>query len=228
MDLLDFARGPALYGSIAVFVGGTAWRLAGLWRRPAQTDLSPPREGAPGRAAGAWQGIVRGMWPRRAFGQNAMVTTFNGYVLHIGLALTFLAYAPHIDFVRRLVGVGWPALPDPVMYLAAAASMISLLMALVFRLTDPVLKRISRADDLVTWTVTFLPFITGMAVVGGTSASILARGEHVIYRGPLALHLLALELLLIWFPFGKLMHAFLVLPSRMQLAGFFGRRGVRS
>jgi hypothetical protein len=54
---------------------------------------------------------------------------------------------------------------------------------------------------------------------------VLAR-EQVLYRGPLAIKLLSLELLLAWFPFGKLMHAFLFLPGRMQLAGFLGRRGV--
>jgi hypothetical protein len=70
--------------------------------------------------------------------------------------------------------------------------------------------------------------VTGMAMIGDPSSAILARGGHAIYRGPLAVHLLSLELLLVWFPFGKLMHAFLVLPARMQLATFFGRRGVRS
>jgi hypothetical protein len=70
-----------------------------------------------------------------------------------------------------------------------------------------------------------LPLVTGMAVVGEPSAAVLAR-EQVLYRGPLAIHLLSLELLLVWFPFGKLMHAFLFLPGRMQLAGFLGRRGV--
>ena len=66
-----------------------------------------------------------------------------------------------------------------------------------------------------------------MALVSDSSEVILAR-DHALYRGPLAVHLLMLELLLVWFPFGKLMHAFLVLPARMQLATFFGRRGVRS
>lgn len=227
MDLLDFARGPALYGSIAVFLAGTAWRLAGLWRRPPQTDLSPPREGAPGRAAGAWQGIVRGMWPRRVFGQNAMVTTFNGYVLHIGLALTFLAYAPHIDFVRRLIGVGWPALPDPVMYLSAAAVMFALLFALWSRIDDPVRRRISSADDYVTWVITFLPFVTGMAVISEPSGAVAAR-DAVLYRLPLAVHLLSLELLLLWFPFGKLMHAVLFPFSRGATGMRFSHRGVKA
>jgi nitrate reductase gamma subunit len=148
-------------------------------------------------------------------------------VFHVGLALVFFGYAPHIAFIHRLTGLAWPALPDWLVYLAAAATIISLLMALLFRLTDPVLRRISGADDIITWAVTMLPLLTGMAVLGDPSAAILAR-DHPVYRGPLAVHLLSLELLLVWFPFGKLMHAFLVLPARMQLATFFGRRGVQS
>ncbi len=227
MDLLDIARGPALAGSITVFVLGVAWRLLGLWRRPSQRDLSPPREGAPGRLAGALQGIVRGLWPRREFGQNAMVTTFNGYVLHLGLVLVVLAYAPHIAFVRRLTGFGWPALPDPVMYIAAAAAMFALLFALWSRLDDPVRRRISSADDYVTWVVTFLPFITGMAVISEPSGAVAAR-DAVLYRMPLALHLLSLELLLLWFPFGKLMHAVLFAFSRAATGMRFSHRGAQA
>ena len=72
-----------------------------------------------------------------------------------------------------------------------------------------------------------LPLMTGMAVVGESSASLLAHGSP-LYRGPLAVHLLSMELLLVWFPFGKLMHAFLLFPNRMRLARFFERRGVRT
>lgn len=114
-----------------------------------------------------------------------------------------------------------------VMYIAATATIVSLLIALLFRLTDPVLKKISRTDDMLTWALTMLPLITGMAVVGESSASLLAPSSPH-YRGPLAVHLLSLELLLVWFPFGKLMHAFLVFPNRMRLARFFGRREIRA
>ena len=37
----------------------------------------------------------------------------------------------------------------------------------------------------------------------------LPDASYTIYRNPVALHLLSLELLLVWFPSGKLMHAFL-------------------
>ena len=185
MDLLNFARGPALTLALVVLVLGTLWRLAGVLRRPRMPDLSPPRAGAPSNLVGALRGIVRGMWPRKEFGQTALVTTINGYVFHIGLALVFFGYAPHIAFIRRITGLSWRALPDSVMYLAAGAAVVSLLLALGSRLTDPVLRKISNADDMITWTITFLPILTGMAVVSEPSAVILAR-DHVIYAGPLA------------------------------------------
>jgi nitrate reductase gamma subunit len=226
MDLLDLARGPGLAVALAVFVLGTAWRLMGVLRLPRMPDLSPPRAGAPTARAGAWSAIARGMWPRREFGQAAMVTTFNGYVFHIGLALVFLGYAPHIAFVRRITWLHWPALPDVVMVLASGATIVSLPLALWMRITDPVLQRISRGDDWISWTVTFLPFVTGMAVVAEPSAALMADGAHTAYRTPLALHLISLELLLLWFPFGKLMHAVLFALSRGATGVRFSHRGV--
>jgi len=226
MDLLDFARGPALAVALTVAVGGSLWRLAALLRLPRRPDRSEPREGAPSPPRAALDGVVRGMWPRRSFGQAAMVTTFNGYVFHIGLALIVFGYMPHIEFVRRLTGLGWPALPDSVMMLAAGVTIVSLLFALWQRLSDPVLRQISRPDDFISWTLTFLPIMTGMAVMIDTSEIFLSR-HHVVYRGPVAVHLLSVELFLIWFPFGKLAHAFLFAFARGATGMRFRRRGVR-
>lgn len=226
MDLLDFARGPALVFALLVFVLGTGWRMWGVLSRPRMADLSPAREGMPSDMVGALRHIVRCMWPRKEFGATTMVATANGYVFHIGLALIFFGYAPHIAFIRRLTGLSWPALPDLVMYLAAGATIAAMLLALIVRLRDPVRRKISIADDWIAWTITFLPVITGMAVINESSALVVAR-DHVVFRGPLALHLLTLELLLIWFPFGKLMHAFLFAFSRGATGIRFNHRGVK-
>lgn len=225
MDMLDWARGPLLKIAVFVFVVGVAWRFFALWRLPAATAGGAPPRQAFGTVDALKASLSR-MTPHRGFHPSATLVTINPYVFHIGLALIFFGYAPHIAFIRRVIGLGWPALPDMVMYIAAAATIVSLLIALLFRLTDPVLKKISRADDMLTWFITMLPLMTGMAVVGEPSLALMAHASP-LFRGPLAVHLLSMELLLVWFPFGKLMHAFLVLPNRMQLARFFGRKGVR-
>jgi nitrate reductase gamma subunit len=226
MDLLDIARGPALWFALAVFALGTLWRLAGVLRLPRRLDRSPPRAGAPGAATAAARAVLSGLVPRRGFAPATRIASFNGYVFHVGLALVVFGYAPHIAFVQRLTGLSWPALPDAVMYLAAAVTIVSLLMALWLRLGDPVLRLISGPDDWISWSVTFLPLVTGMAVATDPSAALLAR-DAVLYRTPLAVHLLTLELLLVWFPFGKLMHAVLFAFSRGATGMRFAHRGVK-
>lgn len=225
MDLLDIARGPALWFAGGVFVLGTLWRLLrvlGLQRLP---DLSPARAGAPSTLVAASHAIVRGMWPRKAFAPHTLPVTLNGYVFHIGLAVVCFGYAPHIAFIGRTTGLFWPALPDAAMYVAASATIVALVLALVMRLTDPVRRMISSADDWITWAIVFLPIVTGMALLVEPSAAIMTRGD-ALYRAPLALHLLALELLLVWFPFGKLMHAVLFAFSRGATGVRFSHRGV--
>ncbi len=226
MDILSLTRGPALVLALGVFVLGALWRLAAILRRPRMPDLSPAREGAPSDLIGALRAVQHGLWPRKEFAQAALGSTINGYVFHLGLALVFLGYAPHIAFVQRLSGLSWPPLPDAVMYLAAGATIVSLLLAVVSRLTNAVLRKISTADDLITWTLVMLPMLTGMSVVVEPSLAILAR-DHVTYPIPLAIHLLSVELLLIWFPFGKLMHAFLFVFSRGATGMRFSHRGVQ-
>ena len=55
----------------------------------------------------------------------------------------------------------------------------------------------------------------------------LFTNDDVLYEGPLAVHLLSLELLLVWFPMGKLMHAVLFAFSRGATGARFSHRGVR-
>lgn len=227
MTVLEFAQGPALAFALTVFVAGTLWRLVGILRLPRHADLSPARAGAPSPLAGALHANLRAMWPRPEFRPRTMHVVLNGYAFHIGLALVVFGYAPHIAFVQRLTGLSWPALPDPVMYVAAGVTIVTLLVALWLRLTDAVRKRLSTADDWISWTVTMLPMLTGMAVATEPSAALLAR-DHVVYGGPLALHLLSVELLLIWFPFGKLMHGVLFAFSRSATGMRFSHRGVRT
>lgn len=215
MELLQLARGPLWYAAASIFVIGVAWRMLGLWRFGARPELSAPRSAASGIAT-----VFTRMLPKRGFHASATLATVNPYIYHFGLAIVVFGYAPHIEFVTRLSGLRWPALPDWAMYVAAGATIVSLLIALMYRLADPVLRLISGAGDYFAWAITMLPLVTGMALITGE------LGGADPFR--LAVHLLSLELLLVWFPFGKLMHAFLVFPARAQLGRFFARRGVRA
>ena len=217
MDLLDFARGPALQIALAVFVLGTLWRLAGVLLLPRVRDLSPPREGAPAPLVGALRTIVRRMWPRPEFAQATMFMTINSWIFHVGLAVVVFGLAPHILFIKHLLGLRWPALPSNFVYGVGVVTLVSLLAVLVRRLRHPVMRLLSHAGDYISWAMTALPVATGLL----TTAHWGARYETL-----LAIHILSIAALLVWFPFGKLMHAFLFALSRGATGIRFSHRGV--
>jgi len=222
LALLEFARGPALWFSLLVLLAGSAWRIIAAFRLGTTPDLSEPRDTR--LFAGALRGIFGRMVTRREFRRGARLGGINGYVYHIGLAAIVFGFLPHILFVERLTGLGWPALPEWLVWLAVGPTFVSLLMALLYRLTDPVLRLLSGFDDYFSWCIVLLPLVTGMAALGGWSPAPAADGAPP-YPGPVAIHLLSVELLFIWLPFGKLAHAFLVFFARGVTGAALARKG---
>ena len=219
MDLLDFARGPALQSALAVFVLGSTWRLAGILLLPRMRDLSPAREGAPGALSAALGTIVGHLWPRPEFVRATLLPTINSYVFHVGLALIVFGLVPHILFIEGLTGLSWPGLPSNLVYAVAAITLVSLLVALVRRIVHPVTRLLSHAGDYISWALTALPVATGLLATSHLGAR---------YETLLAVHILSIAAFLIWFPFGKLMHAMLFVFSRGATGMRFGHRGVRA
>lgn len=224
MSLLDFARGPGLAFALAVFFAGTAWRLAGIFRRPSRTDHSLARREPAFRDALA--AIRVRMFPRREYGSPRLGSTVIAYAYHVGLLLVVATFAPHIGFVQRLTGLGWPALPDAVAYVATAVAILGLVAALVHRLTDAVLRRLSNFDDWFTWIVVMAPLVTGMALIDRQYVPAPLHPQPAsVSPTLLAVHLITLEVMLVWFPFGKLMHAVFAFVSRGRAGMALARKG---
>jgi len=161
--------------------------------------------------------ILRRLWPRKEFVQRTLFPTINSYVFHLGLAIVVFGLAPHILFIRGLLGLAWPALPSNLVFGVGVITMASLFAALARRLIHPVLRLLSRTGDYLSWLVTALPVITGLLATSHLGAR---------YETLLALHILSIAALLLWFPFGKLMHAILFMFSRGATGMRFSHRGV--
>lgn len=222
MALLEFARGPALWASLAVLLAGSLWRVVAILRLGSTPDLSEPRSTR--LLAGAMRGIFARMLPRSEFRLRTKLGFWNGYVYHLGLAVIVFGYLPHIRFIERLTGFGWPALPEPVFFVCVGITFVSLFIALMERLADPVRRLLSGFDDYFSWCVVFLPLVTGMIAINQSYAS-GAAPPPPLDPLPLALHLLSVELLFVWLPFGKLAHAFLVFGSRGVTGAALARKG---
>lgn len=216
MTLLDFARGPAIQVAMIVFVLGVSWRLFWLFLLPRAKDKSVPRVAGPGLFSAAVKGFVRHMWPSKEYASRTLFGVITSYTFHFGLALIVFGFAQHILFIRSITGLSWPGLPTAVISAISVVTLAALAVALIRRLTSPVLKVISTASDYWAWFVTTLPVLTGLAAVSHL---------WIRYEDLLAVHILSVCLLLISFPFGKLMHAFLVFVTRTQTELFYSRRG---
>lgn len=219
MELLDFARGPALTFGLGVFVLGTMWRLFGVLLLPRIRDRSPARAGAPAAPIGALRTVVARMWPRQAFLHATLFPTINSYVFHVGLAVVAFGLGPHIVFISNLTGLHWPSLPSNLAFAVGVLTLASLIGALVRRIAHPVMRLLSHTGDYVSLILTILPVITGLLATSHLGAR---------YETLLALHMLCVAALLAWFPFGKLMHAVLVAFSRGATGMRFSHRGVRA
>lgn len=222
MDLLEFARGPALWISLMVLIAGSIWRVVGIVRFGARADLSEPRSTR--LLAGAMRGIFVRMILRKEFRLTGKLGLVNGYLYHLGLAVIVFGYLPHIRFIERLTGLAWPAMPEPLLFFAVGLTFISLLIALMERLTDPVRRLLSGFDDYFSWFVVMLPLATGMIAIHQSYPPGTAPAPPLDPL-PLAIHLLSVELLIVWLPFGKLAHTFLVFASRGVSGAALARKG---
>jgi nitrate reductase gamma subunit len=217
MTLLDFARGPAMNVAIAVLVAGSAWRLVALLLLPRARDRSVGRPGAPWRVTAAATSILSHMKVAKGLGPVPRFAVWNAYAYHIGLFVIVFFFTQHILVWEGLVGLSWPGLPTGVITVASVITLAALVAALVRRVSSPILRLLSGFDDYFSWLLTTLPVLTGL----------LAQSHLFLrYDTMLALHILSVAAMLIWFPFGKLFHGVLVWVTRGRTGAFYGRRGV--
>jgi nitrate reductase gamma subunit len=216
LQLLEFARGPALRIAVLVFAAGLVWRVVHLSLAARRVDISEPRQSR--AAGGGLATIFTRLVHHRPFRERTRNGTIIAYTVHIGLAIIVFGSAQHIILADSLTGLAWPALPSAVIHVAAGITLAALFAALGRRLSHPVLRLLSNFDDYFSWLVTALPVVTGLMATAHFGLR---------YETLLALHILSFDAFLIWFPFGKLMHAIVVFGSRYATGATFARRGAK-
>jgi nitrate reductase gamma subunit len=216
IELLSWARGPGLQIATVIFVAGVVIRIFEILMLGRKCNLA---EAKGSEMSSGLKTIVSRTFPDRDTFKRSSVTITAGYVFHIGLFITFFLYAPHILFIRDIIGFGWFALPTPLIDAIAVVTIITMLAVLVNRLTNKSMRFLTNFEDLLTWFLTLLPLLTGYMAfhrIGFTAPTLLAT------------HILSVELLLIIFPFTKLMHAFTLFLARWYNGAISGYKGVAS
>lgn len=215
MDFLLWVRGPAFDIAVTIFCFGVLLRLLEMLWLGRKPDYAEPR--ASGAEAGLNTVFGRFLPAPGTLKTNAF-TIVTGYLFHLGLFTSILFFAPHIELFDKAFGISWPALPTPLVDFTVVLALGALLAILVRRLLHPVLRFLANFGDYLAWLVTFLPLFTGYLAY-----------HHLFlpYQQMLAWHILSVELLLIVFPFTKLMHTFTLFFARWYTGSEAGRKGVQ-
>lgn len=216
MSLLEFARGPALEWALFIFLFGIAYRLGSLYIFTKSKPLSAARANP---IPAGYRTIVSRMIPAANFRKRPGVNFVSSMAWHLGFLFVLFLFTPHISFFEGLIGFSWPGVANSLVMPIAGFTLVLLILAFFRRLRHPVLKKISTTGDYLTLVVTALPLVTGLMA----SAHLGPRYEIM-----LAVHFLSVSLLLIWFPFSKLMHLILFIPSRKRLGEKLGYKGVKA
>jgi len=216
-ELLVWVRGPMLQIATLIFLLGVVVRIGEILMLGRKKDLSEARGSA---VAGGFRTIFSRSVPDRGTLQRSTFNVVAGYLFHIGFFVVLLFFAPHILVFRDVLGVSWPSLSTPIIDATTIVTIIALLAVLVHRLRHPVMRFLSHFQDYLVWLLTILPLVTGYLAfhrVGLAPPAML-----------MVIHILSVELLMVVFPFTKLMHAFTLFMARYYNGAIAGRRGVRS
>lgn len=219
-EILRFARGPLFNAALLVFIAGMAYRLIRVvllgWGRD-----KVPAMGSKG--AGLVKSYLKALliwpfipWVKGTFARNP-ITYIAGGLFHLGLFVVILLGTAHVLVWKSLLGFAWPSLPLPIVDWLAAVTIIAMVALFINRLVNPVLKLITGPAEWLNWGVVFLPMVTGYMTT-----------HHMWfpYQVLFSLHMLAIDLLLIWIPFSRISHFVFYFFSRTVHGVEFGKRGV--
>ena len=198
--------------ALIVFFVGVAWRLVTVLRRSKRVDYSEPRNSG---ISGAIMANIHGFYPRKEISDRVRIQVIAGYMFHLGLFVLVLFAAPHVKFIdEHITGFSYMMMPYWAFIVASQIAFAGLILLWIHRLLNPVTRLISRRSDHIATILVFVVMLTGCMALGEASGELKA------------LHRFSVELLMIYFPFSALMHAFMFIPSRAFTGAFLGRRGV--
>lgn len=217
MRIYDFAAGPLLKFSCAVFVLGSAWRIVQFVLLARRLD---PAVGKGFRAGWAAASILRWLFPANITARENTLVTVAGFAFHLALLAVALCFSGHVVLWDQAWSISWRSLPDwladalVALFLAAAAFLAGR------RLFAVQVKALTTASDWLVLALAVLPMLTGLCAFHQWG------GQWGGYELMITLHVLSGNLLLLAVPCTKLSHAVLFFVSRAVTGSDFGKRSV--
>jgi hypothetical protein len=219
-SMLEFARGPLFYGALLFFIAGMIYRLVTVVGLGWTKDLAKPRGS---KGAGVIKSFLRGavifpFFPREkeSYARNPVIYLAGG-LFHLSLFVVIILGAAHMLVWKSLLGFGWPTLPLPIVDWMAAVGIIAMIALIVNRMVHPVMKLLTGVAEVLNWLLVFLPMITGY---------MLTHHMFLPYENLFIMHMMSINILLIWIPLSRISHFMFYFLSRTIHGVEWGKRNV--
>jgi nitrate reductase gamma subunit len=155
-------------------------------------------------------------WVKNTFSRNPIIYMAGG-LFHLGLFVVLFLGTAHMLVWKSLIGIGWPTLPLPIVDWLAAGAIVAMIALFVNRLVNPVLKLISGPAEWLNLLLVFLPMVTGY---------IMTHHLFFQYEVLYSLHMLCVDVLLIWIPLSRISHFMFYFFAKAFHGADFGKRAV--
>jgi hypothetical protein len=217
---LEFVRGPLFQVSLLVFVAGMLYRLVRVLMLGWSRD-NVPSKGSKG--GGVVKSFLKGIliwpfipWVKRTFSKNPVIYLAGG-LFHLALLVVLILGTAHMLVWKSLLGFGWATLPLPMVDWMAAVGIAAMVALLIHRLVNPVMRLISGPSEWANWTLVFLPMVSGYMLT-----------HHMFFRYEVlfSIHMLVVDILLIWIPLSRISHFIFYFFARTIHGVEFGKRAV--
>ena len=211
--LEQFVNGIFWDIALFIFFAGIIWHFIAIFRHGKRKDFAIPRNSG---ISGAIMANIHGFVPRREIFSHIRLQVIAGYMFHLGLFILLFFAAPHVTFIADYItGFSWTPVPYWLFILSSEIAFAGLILLWIHRVLNPVTQLISKRSDHIASILVFVVMLTGCMALGEASTELRT------------FHRFTVELLMIYFPFSALMHAFLFMPGRSYTGVLLGRRGVK-
>lgn len=218
--ILEFARGTLFTVALLVFIAGMVYRITRVimlgWKR----DRVPARGS---KVKGVLTSFLKGIlfwpfipWVKNTFKRNPLIYIAGG-LFHLGLFVVLIFGTAHMLVWKSLLGFGWGTIPLPIVDWLAATAIVAMIMLFINRLNNPVLRLLTGWPEWFNLLFVFVPFVTGYMMT-----------HHLFFRYEVlfSVHMLAVDMLLIWIPFSRISHFVFYFFSKAIHGADFGKRSV--
>ncbi len=211
--MYDLVRGPLLWVSFIVFIGGSIVRLAYLAYLAKKKDHTVLTYA---NFKFGLRSIFHWLVP---FGSTNMrlrpVFTIVSFLFHIGLIFTPIFLLAHNILWYQSWRISWWTIPDWLADIMTVVVILAGVYLFVRRRVCKEVRYVSSASDYILLTIAVGPFLTGF----------LAYHQWLPYKAMLTLHILCGEIMLMAIPFTRLDHMLFFWLTRFYMGSEFG--GVR-